>query len=597
MSSSSTSNPSLEDNILYKDYWIFIRLIPDSDFEELVRLFQRRYLEQTVAERPDLIPELLKRVLENFHDHTSSRAQYAHNLPYQGKYFMAGMRRIYEANPRHEELVPDLRDYLDYNVPFYDHLSDRLDCFQLPDVNDPIETEDPVQYEYDEESEHEGGNPYIADSQAEESNAEESSGAEVGGFAQPREDSDSSESDSSSSESDSAPPEVPAKRKATSQAPKAVPLPAAKKVKTSTAATTSAPAPSRPKPATTHKPRQLTARDKGKAPARSKVVKTTRVRKTKDEVALSTTSAADWLANHPHDLTAYARNEHSEMKRLGIRGTPVVTYSEDMLQSQVARTRALAIARVNRWFEDPRFPKTACTSCSAALKTCVPQGVGFACVGCEASKRGVCSHTYKSSRRLAVDTAFFKQITGSNSDVVSSMVDDFEMAAAHQQQLAEAAFKAEVDTLYRLRKLLYYLVTTFGELAPNDPEYHHEPTSRLRERLFKMANHLSVFPGTAVKRDDQFPMPSEPLWLPSELAPTTDLEGLLQVDFKEPLGDLAPSQPVVESGLIALSPPAQVKREPVVAAIPGSSRDIKEVIDLVSRSPSPAIAGPLNRPA
>ncbi len=44
------------------------------------------------------------------------------------------------------------------------------------------------------------------------------------------------------------------------------------------------------------------------------------------------------------------------MKRLGIRGTPVVTYSEDMLQSQVARTRALAIARVNRWFEDPHFP-------------------------------------------------------------------------------------------------------------------------------------------------------------------------------------------------------------------------------------------------
>ncbi len=142
------------------------------------------------------------------------------------------------------------------------------------------------------------------------------------------------------------------------------------------------------------------------------------------------------------------------------------------------------------------------------------------------------------------------------------MVEDFEAAATNQQQLSEAAFKAEVETLYRLRKLLYYLVSTLGEVAPNDAEYHDEAAIRTHQRLVKMANHLSVQVGTPVRRDDDFKMPEEPLFLPNEVAPVSeaDFEGLLQV---EPASDPAPVQPEAGPSKPTLE---LVKQEPTVSS-------------------------------
>ncbi|KAJ7489774.1 hypothetical protein B0H11DRAFT_2229796 [Mycena galericulata] len=581
MSSSTTAptKPSSRVKAILEDYWIYLRLIRETDLLLIVQLFQLPHLKWVVRNHPQQIPALLERVKDDFHAHTLSRLEHSTQAPYQGNYFMAGMRRIYDADPRHSILVPDFASHLDFDLPKYKNLSDRLENFQFPPLGEPKQLVDPYPNLFI---------PGSSDDDSDESESEEeSSGAEVAGFGQPRDDSDSSgsESDDSSqapakrhtvsrpsNESDAPAPKVGAKRKPSLEVPRASKPPAVKKAKGSgkssatiapaapaptATAKPSEPAPSKPKAVKKVKksPPRLTAEEKGKSKASSKAPKKPRARKSKDETPLNAVAPADLLLHNPTDLVLYARNEHSEMARLGVRGTPLISYSDTMLETSVSKARALAISRVSRWFEDPRFPKTGCTSCVASLKTCIPQGT---------------------PRRFAIDTAFFNKITGGNTDVVSSMVEDFETAATNQQQLSEAAFKAEVETLYRLRKLLYYLVSTLGEVAPNDAEYHDEAAIRTHRRLVKMANHLSIQVGTPVHRNDNFKMPEEPLFLPDEVAPVSeaDFEGLLQV---EPASDPAPVQP--EAGP---SKPTsiRVKQESTPATIPIVPA---EVIDLDPR--------------
>ncbi|KAJ7502565.1 hypothetical protein B0H11DRAFT_2223472 [Mycena galericulata] len=616
MSSSTTAStqPSARVKAILEDYWIYLRLIRETDLLLIVQLFQLPHLKWVVRNHPQQIPALLERVKDDFHAHTLSRLEHSTQAPYQGNYFMAGMRRIYDADPRHSILVPDFASHLDFDLPEYKNLSDRLHDFQFPPLGEPKQLVDPFRYDGADSDLEAPANLFIpgsSDDDSDESESEEeSSGAEVAGFGQPRDDSDSSGSESddssqapakrhtvsrssnepdapvpkvgakrkpssevpgSSSESDTPAPKVGAKRKPSLEVPRASKPPAVKKAKGSgkssatitpaapaptTTAKPAKPAPSKPKGVKKAKksPPRLTAEEKGKSKASSKAApKKTRARKNKDETPLNAVAPADLLLHNPTDLVLYARNEHSEMARLGVRGTPLISYSDTMLETSVSKARALAISRVSRWFEDPRFPKTGCISCVASLKTCVPQGT---------------------PRRFAIDTAFFNKITGGNTDVISSMVEDFEAAATNQQQLSEAAFKAEVETLYRLRKLLYYLVSTLGEVAPNDAEYHDEAAIRTHQRLVKMANHLSIQVGTPVRRDDDFKMPEEPLFLPNEVAPVSeaDFEGLLQV---EPASDPAPVQP--EAG--PSKPTSElVKQEPTVATIPTVP---VEVIDLL----------------